>query len=192
MTDYASEFDTKRMVYIPNALDINTVNELNNEIHSLSMDGKGMSDDQCLGSHSFYNPPKCKETLTKMTEPLSNLLNIDLDFAYCYARLYLPGEILKPHTDRESCEISATMTLGYHGDTVWPIYMGEHSEDTKGHKVNIGIGDMLMYHGKELRHWRDQFNGVWQTQLFLHFVDKNGPYSDHAQDKIQVPVTNEI
>ena len=189
MTNYASEFETKRMVYIPNAITLPDVDLLNNEIHSLSMSGKGVSDHQCPISESFYNPPKCKQILQNMVEPLSKLLGIDLDFAYCYARLYLPGEVLEPHTDRESCEISATMTLGYHGNMMWPIYMGEHSEDSKGHKVNIGIGDMLMYHGKELRHWRDPFNGVWQTQLFLHFIDKNGPYAEHAQDKIEVPPT---
>jgi len=183
MTDYASEFNTKRIVYIPNALDIDTVNKLNDEIHSLTIEGKGMSDDQCPKSHSFYNPPKCKQALSKMVGPLSKLLNIDLDYSYCYARLYLPGEVLKPHIDRESCEISATMTLGYHGPDVWPIYMGNHSEDTKGNKINIGIGDMLMYRGTELRHWREKFQGVWQTQLFFHFVDKNGPYIEHAQDR---------
>jgi hypothetical protein len=42
---------------------------------------------------------------------------------YAYARWYAPGDELKIHRDRDSCEISATITLGFEGSP-WPIYHG--------------------------------------------------------------------
>lgn len=188
MTDYASEFETNRMVYIPYALDIDTVTKLNNEMHSLKLRGKTIQDDQCPLSHSFYNAPEAEQAGRYLAEPLSKLLNLNLDYAYCYARIYQPGEVLVPHTDRESCEISATMTLGHHvDDQIWPIFMGKDAEDNVGVPITIGIGDMVMYHGRELLHWHNAFQGKWQTQVFFHYVQKDGEYAEHANDSVVVP-----
>jgi hypothetical protein len=188
MTDYAAEFENNRLVYIPNALDIDTVNQLNNEMHVLHIQEKTTMDDQCPLSHSYYNAPEAEKAGRSLTEPLSKLLNLDLDYAYCYARIYQPGEILAPHTDRESCEISATMTLGHHGESdIWPIYMGKDADDNVGTPITIGIGDMVMYHGRELNHWRNAYQGKWQTQVFFHYVQKDGEFAGHANDSIVVP-----
>ena len=188
MTDYAAEFETNRMVYIPYALDIDTVTKLNNEMHSLKLRGETIQDDQCPLSHSFYNAPEAEQAGRSLAEPLSKLLNLNLDFSYCYARIYQPGEVLVPHTDRESCEISATMTLGHHfNDQIWPIFMGKDAEDDVGVPITIGIGDMVMYHGRELNHWRETYHGQWQTQVFFHYVQKDGEYAEHANDGVVVP-----
>ena len=43
---------------------------------------------------------------------------------------------------------------------------------------------MLIYRGEKVEHWREAFNapmGAWQTQVFLHYVDKNGPYGDFCK-----------
>jgi len=188
MTDYAYEFETNRMVYIPNAIDLHTATKLNNEMHQLKMEGKTKKDDQCPLSDSFYGAPEAEKTGRAMAEPLSKLLNLDLSYAYCYSRIYQPGDVLKPHTDRESCEISATMTLGHHIESdIWPIYMGKDADDNVGTPVTIGIGDMVMYHGRELNHWRNAYQGKWQTQVFFHYVQKDGEFAEHANDSVVVP-----
>lgn len=182
------QFETERLVYIPQALDIDTVNNLNNEMHELEMKGETNLDDQCPLSHSYYNAPQAEAAGRSLVEPLSKLLKLDLEYAYCYARIYQPGEVLTPHTDRESCEISATMTLGHHGESdIWPIFMGVDAEDNVGTPITIGIGDMVMYHGRELLHWRNAYQGAWQTQVFFHYVQKDGEYAEHANDEIIVP-----
>ena len=99
--------------------------------------------------------------------------------AYTYARIYKKGDILKRHKDRFSCEISTTMNLG--GDP-WPIYLepnpekggvkpgiGYVSDNTKGVKVDLKQGDMLVYSGCELEHWREEFTGKDCAQVFLHY-----------------------
>jgi hypothetical protein len=94
---------------------------------------------------------------------------------YSYARLYKPGEELKKHKDRPACEISATVTLGFEGD-VWSIYMA-------GNKVDMQVGDAVLYKGMEVEHWREKYTeGQWQAQVFLHYVDADGPHADQKYD----------
>lgn len=101
---------------------------------------------------------------------------------YTYARLYAPGEILKNHRDRPACEISATITLGFEGD-VWSIYMGDNEDKSNSTKIDMEVGDAVMYRGCEKWHWRDEFKGKWQAQVFLHYVDQNGPHAEWKYDK---------
>ena len=81
-------------------------------------------------------------------------------------RIYEKGSILKKHKDRESCEISTTLNLG--GD-LWPIYL-------EGKKIELTPGDMLVYSGCDLEHWRDEFKGKICVQTFLHYNYVNGKF----------------
>ena len=44
-------------------------------------------------------------------------------------------------------------------------------------------GDALLYRGIELPHWREAFDGDRMAQVFLHYVDRDGPHRDWAYDK---------
>ena len=94
--------------------------------------------------------------------------------AYSYARIYKNGDVLHRHKDRYSCEISTTLNLG--GDP-WPIFL-EPSGKVKqsGVEVDLKPGDMLIYRGIELEHWREPFTGDNCGQVFLHYnnVDTQG------------------
>ena len=79
------------------------------------------------------------------------------------ARIYKNKDELKKHRDRFSCEISTTMNLG--GDP-WPIFL---KSSKKQIKVNLKPGDMLVYRGCELEHWREKFDGKDCVQVFLHY-----------------------
>ena len=97
-----------------------------------------------------------------------------------YSRVYLPGAWLKKHTDRPACEVSATLTLAQKGEKDWPI--GIQTRD--GHPVEVILkpGDMLIYSGMDMPHWRDPFEGEWQVQAFLHYVRKDGPHANCVFD----------
>ena len=43
-------------------------------------------------------------------------IDMDLDLTYSFTRKYERGAYLKAHSDRPSCEISATICLGYESD----------------------------------------------------------------------------
>ena len=48
----------------------------------------------------------------------------------------------------------------------------------KGTKVLLDIGDMLVYSGCELEHWREPFEGQICGQVFLHYNHRNGPFAE--------------
>ena len=68
------------------------------------------------------------------------------------------------------------MNLG--GDT-WPIFLEPSGEEQKeGISVILNPGDILVYKGQLLEHWREPFQGYECTQVFLHYNDKNGPFGE--------------
>ena len=104
---------------------------------------------------------------------------LKLNPAYTYARIYKKGDILKRHKDRFSCEISTTMNLGGND---WPIYLEPSGEkNKKGIKVDLKPGDMLVYRGCDLEHWREKFKGKCNVQVFLHY---NNTKTRFAKDNI--------
>ena len=51
--------------------------------------------------------------------------------------------------------------------TLWPIYLEPNGETgKKGVKVDLKPGDMLVYSGCELEHWREKFKGKECVQVF--------------------------
>lgn len=146
---------------------------------------QGGTDTQCPKSWSIYGDPMFDTILATLASPLSSLLGIPLLPAYTYARIYQPGEILEWHVDRPSCEISGTMTLGVSNpSSIWPIFVGEVGSTEKvGTPININIGDLMMYSGCEVPHWRDEFTEDWQVQVFYHYVRADGLYAkEHIHD----------
>jgi hypothetical protein len=105
--------------------------------------------------------------LVKLLPIMEQTTELKLNPNYSYARIYKKGDMLHRHKDRFSCEISTTLNLG--GDS-WPIYLEPSGkEGLKGIKVDLKPGDMLVYKGNELEHWRDQFKGENCAQVFLHY-----------------------
>jgi len=131
--------------------------------------------EQIPNTYSQYSNMAMETLLLKCQPGMEKATGLKLYPAYTYARIYKKGDILKRHKDRFSCEISTTMNLG--GDD-WPIYL-EPSGETgkKGIKVDLKQGDMLVYSGCELEHWRDKFKGKECVQVFLHYNNRKTPGS---------------
>ena len=85
----------------------------------------------------------------------------------------MTGNELKRHIDRPSCEISATLNLG--GD-MWPIYLKNIKGVSK--QVKLNPGDLLIYSGSDLEHWRDPFEKEMCGQVFFHYNDANGMHGE--------------
>jgi len=99
-----------------------------------------------------------------------------LNETYSYARIYKLGDVLHRHKDRYSCEVSTTLHLG--GDP-WPIYLDPTGKKGQaGIKVELEPGDMLMYSGCEVEHWREPFPGKDCAQVFLHYNDSQKKTAD--------------
>ena len=40
---------------------------------------------------------------------------------------------------------------------------------------------MLLYRGCDIPHWRPVYKGEWQAQVFVHYVDADGPYAEECK-----------
>jgi len=127
-------------------------------------------DDQVPNTYSHYADIVFETILEALVPRMQKETNLKLHPTYSYARIYKNGDILKRHIDRFSCEISTTLNLG--GD-LWPIFLEPSGKkDRAGIKINLKPGDMLIYRGCDLEHWREPFTGQNCGQVFLHYNRK--------------------
>ena len=127
-------------------------------------------DEQIPETYSQYSNIAMETLMLKCQPKMEEATGLKLYPAYTYARIYKKGDELKRHKDRFSCEISTTMNLG--GDD-WPIYLEPSGEvGKKGKAINLKPGDMLVYSGCHLEHWRNKFKGKDCAQVFLHYNNR--------------------
>ena len=147
------------------------------------------TDAQIPNTYSHYADPVMETLLMKVLPVMQQETGLQLIPTYSYARVYKNGDELKRHKDRPSCEISTTINLG--GDP-WSIFIDGTGADNvineqqnlikpnapAGTRVDLEVGDMLVYSGCELEHWREPFEGDSCGQVFLHYNHVNGPFAD--------------
>lgn len=143
-----------------------------------------IGDKQIPGSPVAYCDMMMEEMLVRVLPKIESLVGLELYKTYSYWRMYRKGDILRIHKDRPACEISVTMTIGYDASRPWPIYILNKNEEPV--KIDLEIGDGLIYKGIERYHWRGINSFGRQAQVLLHYVDKNGPYSGWKDDKRKV------
>ena len=152
------------------------------------------ADSQVPNTYSHYADIAMETLLMRTLPVMEKKTGLKLNPTYSYARIYKTGDVLHRHKDRFSCEISTTMNLG--GDP-WSIYLnpdpkaghvygenfGTHGiqryspTKDKGIKIDLKPGDMLVYRGCELEHWREKFKGKECVQVFLHYNNRKTPGS---------------
>ena len=140
------------------------------------------AEEQIPHTYSSYADIAMETLMLKCQPIMEKTTGLKLNPAYTFARIYKKGDVLKRHKDRFSCEISTTMNLG--GDP-WAIYLEPSGkEGLKGIKVDLKPGDMLVYSGCELEHWRNKFKGKEHIQVFLHYNNRKTPGAkDNMFDK---------
>jgi len=125
------------------------------------------TDEQVPNTYSHYGDLVMETLLQKVKPIMEKNTGLKLSETYSYARIYKNGDVLARHKDRYSCEISTTLNLG--GDP-WPIYLDPTGKEKQaGIKVDLDPGDMLIYSGCDLEHWREEFTGKDCGQVFLHY-----------------------
>jgi hypothetical protein len=112
---------------------------------------------------------------------------------YTYWRLYQQGDMLARHSDRESCEISTTLCLGYNVSNVdanvhpnynWPMFVEDNEiTDLEGLPIHLDPGDLILYRGCDVDHWRDEFIGLNHAQVFMHYTDADGPFQHYLDGR---------
>jgi len=144
-------------------------------------------DRQVPNTYSCYGDTFMETLMMKVLPLMQQHTGMNLVPCYTYARIYKKGDILKRHKDRPSCEISTTLHLG--GEP-WTIFLDPtganyvvdeykqiHKPNApKGIPITLEVGDMLVYSGCDLEHWREPFEGEHCAQVFLHYNNIDGPF----------------
>ena len=142
--------------------------------------------------------PNYGETILMMYQKkIEELFGYRLQPTYSYGRTYDRHSRLLSHTDRPSCEFSATFPISYDTDdsTPWTIwvrndmnYCGMDNEEswdlTMGAPfeerescvpVKLEPGDALFYQGCNVVHFRERLAGNSARQIFIHYLHADGP-----------------
>jgi hypothetical protein len=120
------------------------------------------------------------ESLLEILRPkIENVTGKNLYPTYSFGRIYYKNSILREHTDRDACEYSATLCLEC-DETPWEIWM--HGLNKEKKSVTLYPGDMCVYLGCDVPHWREKYHGDKHMQVFLHYVDADGKYSNLKYD----------
>jgi hypothetical protein len=129
-----------------------------------------------------------------LTPAISELVGRDLLPTYTYFRIYRGGDTCLVHSDRPSSEHGISLTLDYSDDMVWDLQIGKQRIDSlhplgedfgtmEYESIGMEMGDAVLYRGSQHAHGRITPNpNAWSAHLFLFYVDRDGPYRDHAFD----------
>jgi hypothetical protein len=134
------------------------------------------------GSHNQYKPLPGELILRQIMPRLEEATGRRLSPTYSFWRIYETGMDLKPHRDRNSCEVSVSVPI--HSEPAnadWPLCLTDLSGVDHAPSLPPGCG--LLYQGCRVKHWREPFAGQRQYQLFLHYVIADGDNAILAQDR---------
>ena len=137
---------------------------------------------QVPDTYASYSDIAFETLLLKLQPIMEKETKLKLNPSYSYSRIYKKGDILKRHKDRFSCEVSTTLNLGGDKSAIYLAPSGNLNK--KGIKIDLDQGDMLVYSGCDLEHWRNKFTGNECIQVFLHYNDtKTKGAKDNIYDK---------
>lgn len=180
----AAHFEKHGCVRINNFIDSQTVSIVSQYLENKIRRGEWSEGDegpQAASRFFYYADPLIEVILLASKNAVEEAVGKELLPTYSYARIYQPGEALKPHVDRESCEISVTVNVATKGEFS-PIFVQYSGNDPEKHVLNPG--DAVIYKGCDATHWRNPLKeGQLNVQFMLHYVDKNGPNSAFSKDR---------
>jgi hypothetical protein len=177
----SEKFKEYGYVYVENFIDAESI-----KIVSMYMENKIRRDEwkqnytDSITSFSYYSDPLIEVLLQKSLNLVSTICEKELFPTYSFSRVYLPGEELKKHVDRPSCEISVTVNVASVGP-ISPIWMGYENKTPVS--IYLNPGDAVIYKGCEVFHWREPIKeNQMNVQFMLHYVDKYGKNNNYKWD----------
>lgn len=148
-------------------------------LYTMSKNDKAYSDNTVPEAFSVYGSVPTEALMLKLWNIIEAEVGLELIPTYSYARYYSLGQMMPSHIDRPSCEYSITANL-WNEKEPWPIWFLH----PKGYpaQVDLNPGDIIIYKGCEITHWREKNTFGEVIQTFLHYVDVNGPNAEYAYD----------
>jgi hypothetical protein len=129
-----------------------------------------------------------------LTPIVEQLVGREVLPSYLYFRIYREGDICRVHSDRPASQHGLSLTLDYSDGEVWDLQLGRNRTETlyplsddfgadPYASIGMEVGDAVLYQASHYPHGRMRPNpNAWSAHLFLFFVDRDGPFRDHAFD----------
>jgi hypothetical protein len=175
MDEYQKDFENNGYVLIRGVIDNNLLLYMEKQIKlienimcfekNIDKTNYAFGDTQCKTSFSYYSSLTTETLLELYKEKIEKITNRLLFPTYSYLRIYYKNSILNKHVDRPSCEYSATICIK-NDKQPWGIWF--ETKDNIEKQIFLNPGDMIIYKGLELPHWRNKYENEEQIQVFLH------------------------
>lgn len=134
------------------------------------IDGDLVFDNQVVGRRSKHNAELFRAVHSQIAALIQSVTDEAIKPSYCYLSVYPQGSVLVKHTDRSQCKWNASIAFARTAD-LWPIYV----EVPSGvREIRAELGEVVVYRGTDIPHWRDPLPAGTATVCFFHFV--NQPY----------------
>ena len=173
-------YEEERFVLLASLLPVELVELLVAYANILGATCRFQPDQAIPQAVSRYGAPAFDALLIYLMDDVSAMVGEPVVPTYSYARVYREGDELHRHRDRPACEHSLTLHLDSSGGS-WPVEF----QAINGHVASFDLnpGDAVLYHGIEIPHWRGRCPVEWYVQVFLHWVEREGPHGDEALDR---------
>jgi hypothetical protein len=148
--------------------------------------------------YSLEYPPMAA-FLWGLTPRVTQVAGRELIPSYAYFRIYQKGDLCRVHSDRPACEHSLSLTVELGDNIPWALSLEKRRLEQPLAAIDpdfgkqpysaiaMSAGDAVMYRGVNHRHGRlDPNPNSWSAHMFLHWVDAQGPYADHAFDRANI------
>jgi hypothetical protein len=147
--------------------------------HQMRHERYPLGDGQAPGRCIAHDEPVARFFHRQLTQTVSDATATLIDPSYSYVTLYQPGADLPPHTDREQCEYTLSLSFDStpepEAQVPWPLGLMT-AEGALG--VWQFLGDGLLFRGRYLNHWRSRIpDGHTASSILFHYVDLGFPGS---------------
>jgi hypothetical protein len=129
-------------------------------------------DEMVSNCFSWYSP-LCFESLsdTLVKDIVEDALKTKVYPTYSYARIYYQGSQMFRHVDRSSSEFSVSLCIDNDKNYDWPLEL--ENKEKQVVKVYQEPGDLIIYRGNNLFHWRSKFLGNEHISAFMFYVNSD-------------------
>ena len=125
-----------------------------------------------------YGEPVTRLFHHLLVDPISAIVGKTLKPTFSYLTSYRPGSHLARHRDREQCEYAVSFLIDEEPDpqgrTSWPIYIERPNTGEDPIEIRLAIGEMLLYRGCEIFHFRDPLPAGKACTVMLFFFVSDG------------------
>jgi hypothetical protein len=175
-------------MFVPSFLDGHQLGGIRNDWNDIILKGDVTTDERKVNgvhlNYNLYNPSFLMNTFILSSISVSDMINECVLPTYCWIRRYINNnneDILSPHLDRGSCDVSLSICLDPNGYK-WPFWIKTPKQESV--ELKCSIGDGVIYLGCRAVHWRNKMPDdiPYFDQMFFHFVRYNGPMKRHAYE----------